>query len=146
MDAIHIIMATSTSANPHNAPNTRIESLARKRKISAVTFLGLFVRYWLCKIQFHIVVFGILLIVAGSLLASFEKQRFSVSFIVFGYDFFRRKSYKFTCFLFSGIGVIFAFMYWISAEKILIALRKLNAERMRVRINWIIFFWNKFWF
>jgi len=98
MNAIHIIMATSTSANPHNAPNLRIESLARKRKISAVTFL----------------VFGILLIVAGSLLASFEKQRFSVSFIVFG-----------------GIGVIFAFMYWISAEKILIALRKLNAERMR---------------
>jgi hypothetical protein len=45
MDAIHIIMATSTSANPHNAPNTRIESLARKRKISAVTFLGLFIRY-----------------------------------------------------------------------------------------------------
>jgi hypothetical protein len=38
-------------------------------------------------------------------------------------------------FFFSGIGVIFAFMYWISAEKILIALRKLNAERMRVRIN-----------
>ncbi|CAF1022106.1 unnamed protein product [Adineta ricciae] len=98
MDAIHIIMATSTSANPHNSPHLRIESLARKRKLSAVTFL----------------VFGILLIVAGSLLASFEKQRFSVSFIVFG-----------------GIGIIFALMYWISAEKILIALRKLNAERMR---------------
>ncbi|CAF0778065.1 unnamed protein product [Adineta steineri] len=98
MDAIHIIMATSTSANPHNSPNIRIENLAKKRKLSAVTFL----------------VFGILLIVAGSLLASFEKQRFSVSFIVFG-----------------GIGIIFAFMYWISAEKILIALRKVNAERMR---------------
>ena len=39
-----------------------------------------------------------------------------------------------TVFLSSGIGVIFAFMYWISAEKILIALRKLNAERTRVRI------------
>jgi hypothetical protein len=103
MNAIHIIMATSVSANPHNAPNMRIESLARKRKISAVTFF----------------VFGTLLIVAGSLLASFEKQRFSVSFIVFG-----------------GIGVIFAFMYWVSAEKILIALRKLNAERMRqARLN-----------
>ncbi|UJR33863.1 hypothetical protein I4U23_021284 [Adineta vaga] len=98
MDAIHIIMATSTSANPHTSPHTRIESLARKRKLSAITFL----------------MFGILLIVAGSLLASFEKQRFSVSFIVFG-----------------GIGIIFAFMYWISAEKILIALRKFNVERMR---------------
>ncbi|CAF1214259.1 unnamed protein product [Rotaria sordida] len=98
MNAIHIIMATSTSANPHSAPNTRIESLARKRKISAVIFL----------------IFGILLLVAGSLLASYEKQRFSVSFIVFG-----------------GIGIIFAFMYWISAQKILTALRKLNAQRMR---------------
>ncbi|CAF0733849.1 unnamed protein product [Rotaria sp. Silwood1] len=98
MNAIHIIMATSSSANPHNAPNARIESLARKRKISAVIFL----------------VFGILLLVAGSLLASYEKQRFSVSFIVFG-----------------GIGIIFGFMYWISAEKILTALRKLNAQRMR---------------
>ncbi|CAF2468913.1 unnamed protein product [Rotaria sp. Silwood2] len=98
MNAIHIIMATSTSANPHNAPNARIESLARKRKVSAIIFL----------------VFGILLLVAGSLLASYEKQRFSVSFIVFG-----------------GIGIIFAFMYWISAQKILTALRKLNAQRMR---------------
>jgi hypothetical protein len=42
MNAIHIIMATSTSANPHRAPNARIESLARKRKLSAITFLGLF--------------------------------------------------------------------------------------------------------
>jgi hypothetical protein len=45
MDAIHIIMATSTSANPHNSSNIRIESLARKRKLSAVTFLGLLLRY-----------------------------------------------------------------------------------------------------
>jgi hypothetical protein len=37
-------------------------------------------------------------------------------------------------FLFSVIGVMFAFMYWISAEKILIALRKYNADRMRVTI------------
>jgi hypothetical protein len=35
----------------------------------------------------------------------------------------------------SVIGVIFAFMYWISAEKLLIALRKYNVDRMRVRIN-----------
>jgi hypothetical protein len=28
-------------------------------------------------------------------------------------------------------------MYWISAEKILIALRKYNADRMRVKLNWI---------
>ncbi len=47
MNAIHIIMATSSSANPHNAPNTRIESLARKRKISAVTFLSLFQSDWI---------------------------------------------------------------------------------------------------
>jgi hypothetical protein len=40
MDAIHIIMSTSTSANPHNAPNERIENLVRKRKLSAITFLG----------------------------------------------------------------------------------------------------------
>ncbi|CAF3348535.1 unnamed protein product [Rotaria socialis] len=98
MNAIHIIMATSNSANPHATPNARIESIARKRKISAVIFL----------------IFGILLLVAGSLLATYEKQRFSVSFIVFG-----------------GIGIIFAFMYWISAEKILTALRKLNAQRIR---------------
>ncbi|UJR13456.1 hypothetical protein I4U23_000470 [Adineta vaga] len=98
MDAIHIIMATSTSANPHNTPNERIENIVRKRKISAITFL----------------IFGILLIIAGSLLASFESQRFSVSFIVFGI-----------------IGIVFAFMYWISAEKILIAARKYNADRMR---------------
>ncbi|CAF1291152.1 unnamed protein product [Adineta steineri] len=98
MNAIHIIMATSTSANPHNIPNERIESVIRKRKISAITFL----------------VFGILLIVAGSLLTSFESQRISVSFIIFGI-----------------IGILFAFMYWISAEKILIALRKFNADRMR---------------
>ena len=42
MNAIHIMMASSTSANPHTAPNTRIETLARKRKISAVTFLGMY--------------------------------------------------------------------------------------------------------
>jgi hypothetical protein len=40
MNAIHIIMATSTSANPHNAPNERIENIIRKRKMSAITFLG----------------------------------------------------------------------------------------------------------
>lgn len=43
-------------------------------------------------------------------------------------------SHRLTRCLSSGIGIIFAFMYWISAEKILIALRKLNAERMRVRL------------
>jgi hypothetical protein len=42
MNAIHIIMATSASANPHNSPNERIESIIRKRKLSAITFLGLF--------------------------------------------------------------------------------------------------------
>jgi hypothetical protein len=42
MDAIHIIMSTSNSANPHNFPNERIENIVRKRKISAITFLGLF--------------------------------------------------------------------------------------------------------
>ncbi|CAF1014390.1 unnamed protein product [Rotaria sordida] len=98
MNAIHVIMATSTSANPHNAPNERIENIARKRKMSSITFF----------------IFGILLIISGSLLASFESQRFSVSFIIFGI-----------------IGLIFAFMYWISAEKILIELRKFNADRMR---------------
>ncbi|CAF1256611.1 unnamed protein product [Rotaria sp. Silwood1] len=98
MNAIHIIMATSTSANPHNSPNERIENIARKRKISSITFFA----------------FGILLIISGSLLASLESQRFSVSFIIFGI-----------------IGLIFAFMYWISAEKILIELRKFNADRMR---------------
>lgn len=40
MNAIHIIMATSSSANPHNAPNEQIENIVRKRKMSAVTFLG----------------------------------------------------------------------------------------------------------
>ncbi|CAF4943400.1 unnamed protein product [Rotaria sp. Silwood1] len=98
MNAIHIIMATSTSANPHNSPNERIENIARKRKISSITFFA----------------FGILLIISGSLLASLESQRFSVSFIIFGI-----------------IGLIFAFMYWISAEKILIELRKFNAYLMR---------------
>ncbi|CAF4004939.1 unnamed protein product [Rotaria sp. Silwood1] len=91
-------MATSTSANPHNSPNERIENIARKRKISSITFFA----------------FGILLIISGSLLASLESQRFSVSFIIFGI-----------------IGLIFAFMYWISAEKILIELRKFNAYLMR---------------
>lgn len=98
MNAIHIIMATSTSANPHNSPNEHIESIARRRKISGVTFL----------------VFGLLLITAGLLLASFESQRFSVSFIVFG-----------------TIGIIFAFVYWVSAEKLLITLRKMNVQRLR---------------
>lgn len=93
MNAIHIIMATTTSANPHNAPNDRIESLARKRKISAVTFLSLL---WIDRLHdrlFHFLVFGILLILAGSLLASFEKQRFSVSFIIFGYAFLIETGY-----------------------------------------------------
>jgi hypothetical protein len=81
-------------------------------------------------------VFGILLIVAGSLLASFESQRFSVSFIVFGYLLIENdgKQGLIDC-RSSVIGVIFAFMYWISAEKLLIALRKYNVDRMRVRIN-----------
>lgn len=89
MNAIHIIMATSNSANPHTAPNARIESLARKRKLSAITFLGLSIgeKKSITKKGFRTrLVFGILLIVAGSLLASFERQRFSVSFIVFGYE------------------------------------------------------------
>jgi hypothetical protein len=52
MNAIHIIMATSTSANPHSAANSRIESLAKKRKLSAVTFLGSFLRYRLFQPYF----------------------------------------------------------------------------------------------
>ena len=40
MNAIHIIMATSVSANPHNPANEHFASVARKRKISAFTFLG----------------------------------------------------------------------------------------------------------
>lgn len=80
-----------------------------------------------------ILVFGILLITAGFLLASFESQRFSVSFIVFGYS----KSTKAeeivgSSLSSSAIGVIFAFVYWISAEKLLITLRKFNARRIRV--------------
>ena len=87
MNAIHIIMATSTSANPHDVPNERIETMARKRKISAFTFFGSLDRSVLEYLsdELGILVFGILLIVAGALLASFESQRFSVSFIVFGY-------------------------------------------------------------
>lgn len=42
MNAIHIIMATSTSANPHSIPNERIENIVRKRKMSAITFFGSF--------------------------------------------------------------------------------------------------------
>lgn len=91
-------MANSTSANPHNSPTEHIESIARRRKISGITFL----------------IFGLLLITAGFLLASFESQRFSISFIIFG-----------------AIGIIFAFVYWISAEKLLITLRKMNAQRIR---------------
>ena len=34
-------MATSSSANPHNSRNQHIESIVKKRKISAITFLGL---------------------------------------------------------------------------------------------------------
>jgi hypothetical protein len=49
--AIHIIMATSTSANPHTAPNVRIEGLARKRKISAITFLSQ-LKYSLLSIEY----------------------------------------------------------------------------------------------
>ncbi len=84
---------------------------------------------------FDILVFGILLIIAGSLLASFESQRFSVSFIVFGYLSIGIYEINLIYYDFSVIGIMFAFMYWISAEKILIALRKYNVDRMRVRIN-----------
>ncbi|CAF0897407.1 unnamed protein product [Didymodactylos carnosus] len=90
-------MGTTRSA-PHFQPNLPIENLARKRKLSAVTFL----------------VFGILLLSSGALLASFQKQRFSVSFIVFG-----------------AISIAFSFIYWISAERILSALREVNAERFQ---------------
>lgn len=45
MNAINIIMASSTSANPHNAPNQRIETIIRKRKISAATLFGSFIYF-----------------------------------------------------------------------------------------------------
>jgi len=96
MNAIHIIMATSASANPHNSPNQRIESIIRKRKLSAITFLGLFeFNFFVVRVFYFILVFGILLITAGSLLFSFESQRFSVSFIVFGYLFINNPLMKF---------------------------------------------------
>jgi predicted nucleotidyltransferase len=83
MQAIHVIMATSTSANPHNTPNEHIENIVRKRKLSSITFLGLFLSLIYIYL-FYISVFGVLLIISGSMLASFENQRYSVSFIIFG--------------------------------------------------------------
>lgn len=47
-------MATSGSANPHTSPNIRIESLARKRKISAVTFLSSLIFFDLKTFRFFL--------------------------------------------------------------------------------------------
>ena len=100
MNAIHMIMATSNSANPHDVPNERIETMARKRKISAFTFFGSLNREVLDYLHYELdtLVFGILLIIAGALLASFESQRFSVSFVVFGYGLTFGSAKRHVCF------------------------------------------------
>lgn len=143
MNAIHIIMATSNSPFPHLRPNARIQSLATRRRISAITFLSkliidknIFFYIIQNDLQSLCLVFGILLVIAGSLMASFQQQRFSVSVVVFGLVFNRidTRWIKYIFFISSGISIIFAFMYWLSAQKILIALRKLDVDRIRVRL------------
>jgi hypothetical protein len=138
MNAIHIIMATSVSANPHNSPNQHIESIIRKRKLSAITFLGLF--------DFNFFVVRVILFYFSFWNSSYYCW-FFISFIWKSKIFcfihcFRVCIYKqlideIFLYFSSIIGILFAFMYWISAEKILIALRKYNADRMRVKLNWI---------
>lgn len=102
MQTIHTIMTTSISADPHNIPNEYLETIARKKKLSAIAFL----------------VFGILLILSGYFLISFENERFSISFIIFGV-----------------IGILFSFVYWISAERILHSLRKASLEQARTQLH-----------
>jgi len=88
MRTIHTIMTTPISADPHNVPNEYLENIARKKKLSAIAFLSLFdwFRSDFCLecFLFSILVFGILLILSGYFLISFENERFSISFIVFG--------------------------------------------------------------
>ena len=43
--------------------------------------------------------------------------------------------YSYCLLLFSGSSILFAFMYWISAEKITMALRKFHGEQIRVKIS-----------